>query len=108
MNKTIALLAKTLFTLIAICVGVALAAKDLAPHTPVAVVLAYALGGAALVVLAVLVAMWIKFAMNQYLLNAGATDTQWLWFKSDPKGLEALRTKEQAKAEVKVESSDYP
>jgi hypothetical protein len=35
----------------------------------------------------------IGAAFNQWMLNHGATDTDWLWFKSDPKGLESLRKK---------------
>ena len=33
--------------------------------------------------------MWI----NQWVINHGGIDTAWLWFKSDPKGLEDLRLK---------------
>jgi hypothetical protein len=93
MNKTKALWGKALLALLAICLLVLLAARDLAPHTPAVVVLGHALGGAALFAGAVLAAMWLKFAINRFLLNAGATDTQWLWFKSDPKGLVALRSR---------------
>ena len=49
-------------------------------------------------VLAVLFAFLFMYvsigsAFNQWMLNNGATDTDWLWFKSDPKGLEDLRKK---------------
>jgi hypothetical protein len=96
MNKKTALWGKALLALLAICLLVVLAARDLAPLTPVSVVLAFALGGAAFFGVAVLGAMWLKFAINRFLLNAGATDTQWLWFKSDPKGLVALRSRGRA------------
>ena len=33
--------------------------------------------------------IWGEF--NQFMLNNGATDTQWLWFKNDPPGLAELR-----------------
>ena len=82
---------KLLFALLSLGLIVTFAAKDLAPNTSVAVVLAYAIGGAAAFAVAILLVMWLKFAVNQFLLKAGATDTQWLWFKSDPKGLNALR-----------------
>jgi hypothetical protein len=82
---------KLLFALLSLGLLVTLAAKDFAPNTSVAVVLAYAIGGAAAFAVVILLVMWLKFAVNQFLLNAGATDTQWLWFKSDPKGLNALR-----------------
>jgi hypothetical protein len=91
MSKTTALRGKALLALLAICLLVLLAARDLAPLTPASVVLGYTLGGAALFGGAALAAMWLKFAINRFLLNVGATDTQWLWFKSDPKGLVALR-----------------
>lgn len=35
----------------------------------------------------------IGSGFNQWMLNHGATDAQWLWFKSDPKGLDGLRKK---------------
>lgn len=49
-------------------------------------------------VLAVLFALLFMYvstgsAFNQWMLNHGATDTDWLWFKSDSKGLEDLRKK---------------
>ncbi|RYG37847.1 MAG: hypothetical protein EON93_03005 [Burkholderiales bacterium] len=91
MSKTTVLWTKAVLALLAVCMVVVLAARDIAPFTPVSIVLAYALCGAALFGVAVLAAMWLKFAVNQFLLNAGATDTQWLWFKSDPTGLDALR-----------------
>jgi len=92
MNKTVVLWTKAALALLAICTVVVLAASDVAPFTPVSTVLAYALVGAALFGVAVLAVMWLKFLVNQFLLNAGATDTQWLWFKSDPRGLDALRS----------------
>jgi len=68
---------------------VVLAAKDLAPSTSMWVSLTYVLGGTAIFSVAILLSMWLKFVVNQFLLNAGAIDTQWLWFKSDPDGLKA-------------------
>lgn len=38
----------------------------------------------------------LGISVNQWTLNNGGTDTQWLWFKSDPKGLEDLRAKVQS------------
>jgi hypothetical protein len=93
MNKTTALWSKAVLALLAICLLVLSAARDLAPLTPASVVLGYTLGGVALFGGAALAAMWLKFAINRSLLNAGAIDTQWLWFKSDPKGLVALRSR---------------
>ena len=83
--------AKPLFAMLSIAMLVAVAARDLAPNTPVPVVLVCAFGGAAALALVILLVMWIKFAINQFLINAGSIDTQWLWFKSDPQGLQDLR-----------------
>ena len=91
MKQKMIFMGKIFLALAAICWLLVLAARDLAPGTPALVVLAYALGGAAIVVMTALGAMWLKFAINQFMLNVGATDTQWLWFKNDPKGLVALR-----------------
>ena len=93
MNNETALWGKALLALVAICLLVVFAARDLGPFTPVLVVLAYVLGGAAFFSVTVLGFMWLKFAINKFLLNAGATNTQWLWFKSDPKGLVTLRSR---------------
>jgi hypothetical protein len=82
---------KLFLAIITIGVVISLAAKDLAPNTPMSLVLTYAIGGTAIFVVAILVVMWLKFAVNQFLLNAGAIDTQWLWFKSNPDGLKALQ-----------------
>jgi hypothetical protein len=82
---------KLLIATAAIAVLVGFAAKDLAPNVPVAWVLAYAFAGGVLFVIAILLVMWIKFLVNRFLLNAGATDTDWLWFKSDPRGIQSLR-----------------
>lgn len=83
---------KVVLALLGICSVVILAARDIAPSTSAGVVLVYALGGAVLLGAMLIVAMWFKFAVNQFLLNAGATDSQWLWFKSNPRGFEALRS----------------
>jgi hypothetical protein len=84
---------KLFLATITISLLVALAAKDLAPHTPISMVYADTVGGAAIFSLTVFLVMWLKFVVNQFLLNAGATDTQWLWFKSDPDGLKALQSR---------------
>jgi hypothetical protein len=30
---------------------------------------------------------WLTLTFNQWVLRKGGTDTQWLWFASDPPGL---------------------
>lgn len=39
----------------------------------------------------------LSLTFNQFILRHGGTDTSWLWFRGDPKGLQQLR--EQAAAE---------
>jgi hypothetical protein len=82
---------KLFVALAAIALLVGFAAKDLAPNVPVSWALAYAFAGGAVFVIAILLVMWLKFLVNRFLLNAGATDTDWLWFKSDPRGIQSLR-----------------
>lgn len=82
---------KLLIATAAIALLVGFAAKDLAPNVPVSWALAYAFAAGAIFVIAILLVMWLKFLVNRFLLNAGATDTDWLWFKSDPRGLQSLQ-----------------
>lgn len=51
------------------------------------------LGGAALTAVVVLAVMlsFVVLSINQAVLRAGGTDTQWLWFTADPPGLNKLR-----------------
>lgn len=82
---------KLLAALIGVSLLVTLAAKDLVPQTPMWLALTYALGGVLIFLAVIIAVMWLKFLLNQHFLNAGATDTQWLWFKSDPHGLSQIR-----------------
>ena len=71
----------------------AVAARDLSPQTPAWLAFAVGVGGTLLVVGGLLMMAGLKFMLNQAVLNAGGTDTQWLWFRQDPRGLSALRDK---------------
>jgi hypothetical protein len=59
---------------------------------------------------ALLIALWalsglfvvIVASINQAALRAGGTDTHWLWFKSDPPGLNKLRGRPEAPAKDKA------
>lgn len=65
-----------------------LAARELAPHLAWWQVGLWA-GALALAVLAAVLAyVMVAGPLRQWLLRHGATDTQWLWFTEDPKGLE--------------------
>jgi hypothetical protein len=91
MKNMMLLWTKAILAFLLICLGGIVAASDLAPMTPISVVLTYMLWGTISLVTAIVAFMWLKFLVNQFLLNAGATDTQWLWFNSEPKSLAALR-----------------
>ena len=82
----------------AILIGAILvvAGKSLFPHASTIEVLL----GAAAAVIALCVLSGVVFVVgatiNQAVLRAGGTDTQWLWFKSDPPGLNKLRGRPEA------------
>lgn len=94
MKRRSVFISKLFLAIFTIGIVVVLAAKDLAPSISALVSLTYILGGAAIFSIAILLSMWLKFVVNQFLLNAGAIDTQWLWFKSDPDGLKAQNNRD--------------
>jgi hypothetical protein len=94
MKRRSVFISKLFLAIFTIGIVVVLAAKDLALGVSAWVSLTYVLGGAAIFSVAILLSMWLKFVVNQFLLNAGAIDTQWLWFKSDPDGLKAQNNRE--------------
>jgi hypothetical protein len=54
------------------------------------------LGYTALAGLSVVALVALRLAFGQWILRLGGTDTQWLWFRSEPRGLEAMRRDENA------------
>jgi hypothetical protein len=77
--------------LIAAALILTFAGKSLFPAASTLEVMLW--GGAGLtglVVLAVLLS-FVVLSINQAALRAGGTDTQWLWFNTDPPGLDKLR-----------------
>lgn len=69
----------------------AVAAAELAPAVPLAtVILCAGLGALALLALLVLAVIVIG-TYRQSILRRGGTDTQWLWFRGEPPGLQSLR-----------------
>ncbi|GAB3253916.1 hypothetical protein [Chitinimonas naiadis] len=88
--------AKVLLALAIIGSTAAVASRPLLPDVPVSTLVIY--GVLALIVLtaasaALLVA---SLTLRQFILRKGGMDTQWLWFDRDPKGLVALRRKDDA------------
>jgi hypothetical protein len=55
-----------------------------------------ALGYTALAALIVTAVIALRLAIGQWILRRGGTDTQWFWFNSEPRGLEAMRRDENA------------
>jgi len=77
--------------LVALAVLAVVAGSQIAPGVPVGTLLLYcALGGAALLALMLLAAVTLQM-VGQWVLRHGGTDTQWLWFRADPPGLQAER-----------------
>ena len=89
--------------LVRVCVAAAalsalavVAGRALLPGTPAYVVLGYGLLGALAVVGVLFAATYVVNSIYQFALKFGATDTQWLWFSSDPPGLAKMRGRVQA------------
>ena len=69
----------------------AIAGRSMFPAVPLAAVLAYAAGAMLALVALVSIVFFLGASLNQVVVRAGGTDTQWLWFKSEPPGLVNLR-----------------
>jgi hypothetical protein len=74
--------AAVLLSLLALLVG-----QSLAPDMPLLTLWLWALGGLLSLGLVFTVGTWLTLTFNQWVLRQGGTDTQWLWFASDPPGL---------------------
>jgi hypothetical protein len=64
-----------------------LGGQSLAPDMPLLTLWLWALGGLLSLGLVFLAGTWLTLTFNQWVLRQGGTDTQWLWFASDPPGL---------------------
>ena len=67
------------------------AGSQLAPDTPLEIVLLNCAVGAAVFLVLLVLALIASLTLNQFILRNGGTDTQWFWFPSEPKGLQQLR-----------------
>ena len=88
--------AKVLLAATLIGVVVVVAGRSLAPAMPLATLLFWCvvvLGGFLLVSV-----LWaaLNLQLGQWALRRGGTDAQWFWFKSEPKGLVALREQQRS------------
>ena len=64
---------------------------SLFPDMPIWKVLLYALAAAAAAFAVGVAVVAASLQFRQFVLRKGATDPQWFWFPSEPKGLLALR-----------------
>lgn len=71
--------------------GAAVLAKQWLPHKPLLQSWLQVGLGVGTVVLCLIVATLITLSLMQWMLRHGGIDTQWLWFSSDPPGLERPR-----------------
>lgn len=69
----------------------AVAGRSLAPHLSTLEWLLRCIGAGAALGAVALVAVVAKLQFNQWVLRAGGTDPQWLWFNNEPRGLARQR-----------------
>ena len=92
-RRSIKTLAKLLLAGFLIAGLIVFAEQDLAPDMSDAKLFAYIFAGLAALAV-ILVGLSVSYLnVYQWSLRKGGTDTTWLWFKSEPKGLMALREK---------------
>ncbi|MGI9025328.1 MAG: hypothetical protein ACR2GP_07055 [Burkholderiaceae bacterium] len=61
------------------------------PQVPLAIALIYAAAGAVAFLALISIGIIVASRINAYVLSQGGTDTHWLWFKSEARGLVRLR-----------------
>ncbi|OGB29134.1 MAG: hypothetical protein A3F78_15225 [Burkholderiales bacterium RIFCSPLOWO2_12_FULL_61_40] len=88
-NKQVAL--KTLLATVLLVALAGVAGAQLAPEVPLQWVLIYSALGAAALLLVLAIATVVTLTVMQFILRKGGTDTQWLWFSAEPRGLVHLR-----------------
>ena len=67
--------------------GAAVVAMQLQPHKPLLQSWLQIVLGAGAVLVCLIAATLATLSLMQWILRRGGTDTQWLWFASDPPGL---------------------
>ena len=99
-GKQVAMKALLATVLLAALAGVA--GSQLAPKVPLQWVLIYSALGAAAILLVLALAAVVTLTVMQFILRKGGTDTQWLWFSTEPRGLVHLRAQAR-EAQAKTE-----
>ena len=83
--------------LAALAAGVGLVsavANGIVPAVPVVQLILVTLASVAGIGAALVATLVCSLQFRQFILRHGGIDTQWLWFRSDPPGLERLRDKD--------------
>ncbi|HEY9103487.1 hypothetical protein [Chitinimonas sp.] len=83
--------AKLVLALTVIGATTAVAAQPIFPDLPLDRLLFYSMGALLALVGCAMLLLVLSLTFRQYLLRKGASDTQWLWFDGEPRGLARLR-----------------
>lgn len=94
-NTSYVTIVKTLAATGALAALAAIAGQALAPQLPLVLVLAYAAVGSIVLLAMLTVLAILMLTMYQFILRMGGTDTQWLWFSNEPRGLVHLRAQQE-------------
>lgn len=82
---------KMVLAAVALVALVAPLVKALAPGIAWGYLVFYSLAGLTGLLALLVVASVCSLQFSQFILRMGGTDTQWLWFSGEPRGLAALR-----------------
>ena len=92
------LVVKSLVAAAALAALAGIAGTQLAPQLPLSSLLLYSVLGAAMLLAILTAGIVASFTLWQFVLRKGGTDTQWLWFSSEPAGLVRLRQRSTAQS----------
>ena len=88
--------AKVLVPLAALVGLVSVVAHGIVPGVAVPQLILVTLGAVGAIGAALMAVLVCSLQFRQFILRHGGIDTQWLWFRSDPPGLERLRSKDKS------------
>ena len=88
--------AKVLLAAVLIGAVLVVAARSLVPSMPFATLLFWCAVVAGAFLLVSILWAFLTLQLGQWALRRGGTDVQWFWFKSEPKGLVALREQQRS------------